>query len=378
MKELSKVGVLSDLHLGEEDEGGTILNTRTRPGRKRIQELCAMLKAEREDQPFDQLVLLGDILDFSLENVRDVYSAAKTVLEQLVPAAGCNDLLYVPGNHDHHIWAQIIEQELVVDPLESCNPSGVAADYTGAVDEKLPARFLDGLLPRSDEMKLQFMVKYPHHLVRAGGRLYFMTHGHFLDMAFRPVNLFLEPRDLSELEQFNSGWLEAIWYHLGQAGRWGNFAESFYKRLSSLVSGPGRLPSACRLAYLLIGIALRRLWRDDIRLPFPAPREPRAAALRGKPVSSALKREISRYLQRYVLDWYDSKLGTGFRYRRPLPRPFTFVFGHTHRYAGPGKHEVSVRGQSYPILNTGGWIKDAKNAVLLVLNQQGAHIRELE
>lgn len=62
-------------------------------------------------------------------------------------------------------------------------------------------------------------IKFPNHMRKIGGKLYFFTHGYFLEDEFTPLEFLIEALSLEELEAFNIIWLEAIDYYLGHSGR---------------------------------------------------------------------------------------------------------------------------------------------------------------
>lgn len=72
---------------------------------------------------------------------------------------------------------------------------------------------------------------------------------------------------------------------------------------------------------------------------------------------------------------------------KPIPLPFTFVFGHTHKPILEEKHnaiaQVEIGNQIFPVLNTGGWNRDdgpegkGENAGVLFIDKHGADWRSL-
>ena len=104
--------VLSDLHLGEEDS----LFTPTKKGDNRLlsvfaDSLQSLVESNgSEDKP--TLVLNGDILGLSFST----YQESLTVFDQFIRALTkdhniCNQIAYIPGNHDHHIWQLAMESQ---------------------------------------------------------------------------------------------------------------------------------------------------------------------------------------------------------------------------------------------------------------------------
>ena len=62
---------------------------------------------------------------------------------------------------------------------------------------------------------------------------------------------------------------------------------------------------------------------------------------------------MKEYIRKYILCRYD-----GERNGEPIPTPFTFVFGHTHRHFDG--RTVDIDGRHYGLANTGGWLREDK------------------
>ena len=103
--------VLSDLHLGARDSllthfhgGGEIADG---PGEVLL-SFAHGLRETLPDGEKPQLVLLGDALDLGLSPFGDVSKSFLQLIDAFFPKDGREifrrDIVYVAGNHDHHLW----------------------------------------------------------------------------------------------------------------------------------------------------------------------------------------------------------------------------------------------------------------------------------
>ncbi len=103
--------VLSDLHLGEEDS----VFTNLKPAKPEPDPLspspCLMAFAAalesliEKQKTLPYLVLLGDGLELALARTNEAVMVLERFLEEcLVKRSLFQGLIYVPGNHDHHLW----------------------------------------------------------------------------------------------------------------------------------------------------------------------------------------------------------------------------------------------------------------------------------
>src|SRR6266568_3048037 len=114
---------LSDLHLGAD---ASVL-TAIKPGTIEIdpstpdpvlQQLVACLKhliMQNESRHKPTLILNGDILELALADTHQAAMTFERFIELIFPADGealfDKHIIYIPGNHDHHIWEIARETE---------------------------------------------------------------------------------------------------------------------------------------------------------------------------------------------------------------------------------------------------------------------------
>lgn len=117
----------------------------------------------------DEVIVLGDLFDFLFSSVRDAIAAADGLLALLRERLQGKRLVFLAGNHDHH---------LIVRQLEELRDLELA---TGRTAEELGAQVHSGLwFRRLLERRLdgvQIDLRYPTYTF--GNVL--CTHGHYLD-----------------------------------------------------------------------------------------------------------------------------------------------------------------------------------------------------
>lgn len=114
---------LSDMHLGEEDSiltnlKGTESETdplKPGPVMKQLVECLRGLISKNEDNKKPTLILNGDILELALTNTNQAAMVFERFIELIMPEGGemFERILYIPGNHDHHLWELARETQYV-------------------------------------------------------------------------------------------------------------------------------------------------------------------------------------------------------------------------------------------------------------------------
>ena len=151
---MARTVVLSDLHLGS---SGAIDLLR----RPAIRET---LWAELEGA--DEVVLLGDVVELRDRPLADALECAEPFFEELGSVVGDGRVVIVPGNHDHHLLGELLEQRR----LDGAEPLGLDQRIDPASG---PLRRLTGRMGQA-EVELA----YPGAWLRGDA---YATHGHYLD-----------------------------------------------------------------------------------------------------------------------------------------------------------------------------------------------------
>jgi len=340
------VVALSDLHLGEDSSAANPLLEHVVPSfLKDRPEFC---HPPRNNTPYKlntllrkiacryggiaELVLVGDIMDFALAPYRDCVMQARGFFRQLFEGLLPGAVVWVPGNHDHHLWVQVYETEYIEVPLcqgrlpvdMPCitgpgKSTGALYGYSRGVS------FLLGLLPV--HVRNRFWLAYPNYVTKCGGENLLFHHGHFFDRTQSWIGTtLLQASNLAELEMFNSAYLDFVWYGSGQAGRLSEQLENFYEEIRWLGE---------RLKLPLDFKTRRHLFKYMIG-------HNRKAGDRNSTLNRGLADRISNYL-----GYIERERETGVAY----PVDFSLVFGHTHR-------PLEARLAGRQVFNTGGWTVD--------------------
>src|SRR5437870_232968 len=109
--------ILSDIHLGASNSILTVFdyepqtgNTIERPlAQMVLDKLLNDIREIRLGQKIDQCILLGDIFDLSFAPYGLTMQNGRWFFDQLIKADLFESFVYIPGNHDHHLWQQICE-----------------------------------------------------------------------------------------------------------------------------------------------------------------------------------------------------------------------------------------------------------------------------
>ncbi|NTU42472.1 MAG: hypothetical protein HGA78_05375, partial [Nitrospirales bacterium] len=106
-----RFALISDTHFG--DPMGTLI----KGDRSLGDRYSAFRDAAGHDN--DYLILLGDILDFSISSYKDTYEAAKVFFLQVQKDNIAREMIYLPGNHDADLWHTVEHQVNIIYQLEN-------------------------------------------------------------------------------------------------------------------------------------------------------------------------------------------------------------------------------------------------------------------
>jgi len=401
MSNIKTALALSDLHLGRDV---SYLNSREKTRYQKNRG--AVLELLNRLGPQDEIILNGDILELSLGGLDEVYDDVKEFFSLLSETGPYKKIVYVPGNHDHHFWRTLGEQVYICGRINKKEKPLTKKEYPFYfVDRRFSSKnseqpcnlILPDLWPEGKQAP-EFVVKYPHHLARVtlanGKERYFLfTHGHFLEAGFKPVNNLIEPAHLEELEAFNCIWIEALCYHLGHAGRLSQNA-----KIVADAYEKGGKEARKKVTKIMNSIYDNITMKAKLRWPKTwlvkwglksaikfIPKEERSGLFKVA-INKDLKAEIKKYVQKYIVMRYRDERARELYLPsdKNIPSPLTFVFGHTHRPTKDKDEKVIIQGETYPVANTGGWLRIdsdksvGENAGILVVNQNGVRWESLE
>ncbi len=378
---------LSDLHLGQDD--GLLTNLAddlsgsdvSRPSRT-LEALVDGLRdliGKNENQSIKPtLVLNGDILELALTTMNKAAMAFERFVELALPEDEAKRLfdhiIYVPGNHDHHIWelaretlyVQYMERRDVGDELEA--PWHTSRMFVDMAKQPLIGFFLSRLINRHKHLRdFQVEIAYPNLGIydEQQSRAVLFHHGHFIEDLYKLMStvatmLFPKeemPTEIWDIEAENFAWIDFFWSAMGRSGRVGPLVQKAY---NSLGYEKARDKLISNLATSL---------SKKVDIPFIPFDKPEAAIIRAllkhvvdkaadqergrgenKPLSDDSVVGLSSYLSGPVMGQLLNELGA-------MPDLVTFVFGHTHKpYQDVMSVPVGDGDKNVPVYNTGGWV----------------------
>lgn len=373
--------VLSDLHLGARDSLLTHVNAAGEviAGPSRVMAGFAEgLRATLGEGERPQLVLLGDALDLGLSSFGDVSASFLQLLDAFFPperpALFARDIIYVAGNHDHHLWRMAQDNAFVSALAAGAMPHDLDAITPIIGRPAHHCRLMEALIATRPHLAgASVRIAYPNWgmVDRDSGRAVVMHHGHYLDGMYRALsNLrgFLDggearPATMRQLEQENGPWIDFLWSDLGSAGDIGSAAGSLYQTMLSagashdFAEGIARRITGGLHARLGInpemplkyGITLDNLIRAGVDLTAGRAAERQRDGY-GHVLGETEIDDLGWYLATPMAAQLREELGE-------LPRELNFIFGHTHK---PFQDELMVAGFARPVgvFNTGGWVLD--------------------
>lgn len=401
--------VLSDLHLGEESSILHYGQEYEKGKQPYVNQLRELIKGGAAKKKIPFLILAGDTLDLSLAPIQDAVADFRLFAEDVYEFF--DNFVYIPGNHDHHMWQTLQEQVLVVNRISERRPAedflqeqiGTIEDgkitLKGvAADKVLGAKtFLSHLLPRPPKNQKQknFALVYPNVFMKfkQPARNILITHGHFFEAAWTLVSdVFKKSLNLTTinyrvLERVNSPLTEFGWYGLGQAGQLSHFIEELYKEVKNSED-----------AKLTLALNDVRDYLDELWTFEPNRRKGFLSGISNvfSEMKANVKEELSDEGLKLAISLVKSLVTSQIEERGPhtggsplrhcsnilddpqktdkikqyisfsFGRPYEFephqiIFGHTHIPIRNGNIEIPVDGRprNIAVFNTGGWVVDS-------------------
>lgn len=380
---------LSDMHLGADSSLLTHLKTGssdvdpTQPSAVLIElvKCLSELIARNEDHSRPPaLILNGDIPELALTTDNRAAMAFERFVELIAPpeAEALFDprVVYIPGNHDHHLWETAREMQYVNFISTRTRPGEylkVPWHATKMFDpDPVPVDFLNVVARR--HVPFQFTAVYPNYALvnKSGQKCVVFSHGHFTESMYLLMSTLRSlvfpnremPRFTWDFEAENFAWIDFFWSTLGRSGDVGNDVELIYNKIgdarqlemlvqnvaSGLVSRFGRplWPKWLQSKILghVLNLALGRMAKMEKKEGPGTPEFPLSAD-----GQAGLKNYLEKPLRAQILLERDET----------MPDYITFVFGHTHK---PFQQDMHFAGYPEPtsVYNSGGWVVDTPTA----------------
>lgn len=118
-----RIAIISDTHFGDPDcvldpkplvQDKEEVDTKKQ---KRNDNALASFFNGLGGEDIHYLVMIGDILDFSIASYKDAYRSAKNFFQEVVTNGKIKKILYIPGNHDADVWHIVEHQTNVINKI---------------------------------------------------------------------------------------------------------------------------------------------------------------------------------------------------------------------------------------------------------------------
>jgi hypothetical protein len=379
---------LSDMHLGAETSLLTNLKVAqsevdplsASPVLEKLVECLRYLISQNEDKgKKPTLVLNGDILELALAAEHNAAMAFERFIDLTMDQGRelFEEIIYNPGNHDHHLWESARETQYV-DHITATKSWGAELPYpwhvTNIFTNPVPAYFLTRLVRRRPNLSsMTIQTAFPNFGILNQGRTkcVIIHHGHFIESIYLLISILKTmlfpgseiPKDIWGIEKESFAWIDFFWSALGRSGDAGKGVGRIYEKLQD------QTQVRKLLANLAAGLAERydlpgwgdRMEARLLELAFNAAAGAIGNLERNKPemilsedaerglwayIEGPLLKQLSEEWQRITGEGDISKLDK-----------IAFIFGHTHK---PFQEDMNFSG--YPgwvdVYNSGGWVVD--------------------
>ena len=159
----------------------------------------------------------------------------------------CDNVIYVPGNHDHQIWHLAMENDYKLHLAKSGkeDPMPEIVALTSPVYEgDLPSTFLHAFMKKIDAIGTELKIFYHNILLHAptpDSPFVLFHYGHFAEDTYHAITKMMQslypelmnPDTLEELKHQNGAWINFAFSQLGRAGEAGDYFEQLMAILSS-------------------------------------------------------------------------------------------------------------------------------------------------
>jgi hypothetical protein len=374
---------LSDMHLGADNSVLTTIQLNngvttdpavTSPVLSLFVACLRELIRHNESPQKPTLVLNGDILELALTDTNKAAMVFERFIELVFPPEGealfDKNILYLPGNHDHHIWESA--RETLYTQFIASVPTGSelpALWHTTPMFKPnlVPETFLTTLLRRYPRLKdASLSVIYPNYALANEQRCVIFNHGHYVEPIYSLMTtlntMFFPDRKrptlIWELEAENFAWIDFFWSTMGRSGDVGTDIGLFYDKLQDprqferlvgnfVTSFIEQKRKGKWFQSVEVG-ALK--WLLDAVLTHIMDMEKHRTQ---EALSANARQGLTFYMEQPVREQLRMELGQG----QSIPQDITFLFGHTHK---PFQEEMTFAGYPAPIkvYNSGGWVVD--------------------
>lgn len=327
MRRIIRALALSDLHLGEpetllynsEDDYNLIDTT--------IDKINELSEGDGTfDRGIEELILIGDIVELSEADEEEAYSNAKAFLVPLVEKIKPDKIVYIPGNHDHHLWVELLKTEQGVYKYKKCTPK---VNTESSIKKK--EIFTERCLP-VDYPPEKVDIRYPNYLLAIDNAYYLFDHGHLFSTFLHFFHT-KKAKTLTEAEEKSYKFMEWLWYRKN-----GNFLQRLLAYMREIFWDYLRRFVIYEIPYWLKRTVGGAFSESSRHVTF---REDCTPLL-----DDGLREKILWYLEKIC------------GISSQVEKDFHFIFGHTHNGGRLLKEDRKIRlnERFITLWNTGGWI----------------------
>ena len=374
---------VSDVHLGaansiftQVDDTGQVDTRRPSPVIAPLVDCLHELVAGNSSPQRPTLIAHGDLVDLAL-SPPDV---ALAVFGQFVTALlGADrpliddEIVLLPGNHDHLVWEYTRERWLE-DHLLDVMSGELAPGFTTSrrigpmrldAEPRFENTLLSALAKRSSNLAgLRMRVLYPDLVLSSpgGDRAVLVTHGQYIESASKVMSGFLrmiapqipEPTDVATMEEENWPWLDFFFSSMTRSGKPGALIAAIYEVSQDTHDLDQLVDLVARNVTAHSGKVLGSLERLGIRHGVGAIVD-RIATSRERGVTTQLLTDDTRA----GLATYLGSLRARLQDDAPaLPADVSLIIGHTHKPFRERWPDGHWPGGGVRVFNTGGWVVD--------------------
>jgi hypothetical protein len=333
------------------------------------------------------LVLNGDLLELALADDHDAAMAFERFIDLIMDHDRelFEQIVFIPGNHDHHLWETARESQYV-DYIMAKKPWGTLLDSpwhtTRMFSDPVRSYYLTALVQRRPNLKnLTIETYYPNFglLSPDRKRCVVFHHGHFIEsiyllmshlktMLFKGSSI---PAEIWNLEAENFAWIDFFWSTLGRSSAVGQGVGRIYEKLGNnerfkelLANLAESLAQQYGLSGKLADLVEAKVLEKAMNFVYD-----HISALERNQPDRPLSKDAEQGLYAYMDGLPNQRTSQG-QVMGPLPNQmadekltardvdhFTFVFGHTHKPLVETHNFHSFR-QWVQVYNSGGWVVD--------------------
>lgn len=358
-----------------------------------------------------QFILLGDVLELALGDINEASMTFERFLEIAYKETKhlfSESILYIPGNHDHHLWETAREKQYM-EYIANLKPNQYINQTwhtTKMVDpDFIQSDLLTGILRRNKKLKrAEAVIAYPNLEISSKNRKrsVFLTHGHFLENIyslmstmqrillpeidddpdapkgnrsvwskmndynpFKRAKEITMPKSIYVLERENFAWIDFFWSTLGRSGQVGTGIGLIYDMLQD-AKAVGKLAQNVS-AYLLRNLNLPFLLRilgikwllykgfSYILTRIVVKVGQAERGMSNSVLSDEVVHNIDSYLGETLPAQWEAETKKS---KREFPNDYTFIFGHTHKPFAVETQDLGLKIPGKEVFNTGGWVVD--------------------